>query len=99
MTKSRSNSYQRSAKNFASGANKIYHHADRAASSLGRWITTDHSGIGHSIADTPYMGFMTTLKFILARLLIGILSSILVGVLTFALIAYGMPALISALLS
>jgi hypothetical protein len=96
---SSSNSYQRSAKNFASGANKIYHHADRAASSLGRWATTDHSGFSRSMINMPHMGFIDGCRYILAHLAIALIGSLLYGLMIFMMIAVGIPALLSALFS
>jgi hypothetical protein len=99
MTKPRSNSYQRTAKNFVSGASKIYHHADRAASSLGRWATTDHSGFSQSMLNMPQMKFVEGCRYILVHLAIALAGAVLYGLMIFMLIAIGIPALLSALFS
>ena len=99
MTKSRSNSYQRTAKNFVVGASNIYRHADRAASSLGRWATTDHSGFSQTILNMPPMKFIDGCRYILLHLAIALAGTVLYGLMIFVMIAVGIPALLSALFS
>lgn len=99
MTKSRSNSYRRSAKNVVSCASKIYRHADRAASTLGRWATTDHSGFSQSMLNMPTMGFIDGCRYILTHFIIAVIGALLSGLVVFMMIAVGIPALLSALFS
>lgn len=99
MTKSRRNSYQRSARNLVSGASKLYRHADRAASSLGRWATTDHSGFSQSMLNMPPMKFIEGCRYILVHLAIALAGTVFYGLMIFVMIAVGIPVLLSALFS
>jgi hypothetical protein len=74
-------------------AKTIHRHTESTLSILGRWATTDHIGMDRAVADFPYMGFVPTLKLILARVLIGIMA----GALTLALITIVISALFSLL--
>ncbi|TCV86646.1 hypothetical protein [Sulfurirhabdus autotrophica] len=67
---------------------------DKTATSLFRWVTTDHSGIGKALQNMPSMGFFNTLRYILMKSLIALTCAVLTGVLVFLLIAYGIPYLI-----
>ena len=76
-----------------------YQQLDRAASALGKWMTTDHTGFSRSLMDMPPLGFRDTLRYILTRFLITMAGGLLSALIVFLLIAFGVPALISALLS
>jgi len=99
MHRPRRPSYSRTLKNAASAAKTSYQHLDRAASALGRWATTDHTGFSQSLSNMPPLGFRDTLRYILTRFLITMAGGLLSAVIVFLLIAFGVPALISALLS
>ena len=99
MHRPRRPSYSRTLKNAASAAKTSYQHLDRAASALGRWATTDHTGFSQSLSNMPPLGFRDTLRYILTRFLITMAGGLLSALIVFLLIAFGVPALISALLS
>lgn len=86
-------------KNSTSTAKTAYRHFDRAGSSFGRWITTDHSGLSQSLLDMPWMSFKDTLYFLAMRFLIAVVGAVLSGLMVFLLIAYGIPALLQAMLT
>jgi len=69
--------------------------ANKAAVSLARWATTDHTGTGKLLANLPPMGFIDTLSMIAVTLLCSVLGALVSGVLMFVLVAYGIPALLS----
>jgi len=67
----------------------------KTATGLGRWASTDHTGMSKALANMPSMGFLDTVRYILLYLLITIVVAVLSGVWVFLLIAYGVPFLIS----
>lgn len=71
--------------------------ADKSATGLFRWATTEHTGLSQRLSSMPNMGFIDTVKFIFLQLAISILAAIVTGVLVFILIAYGIPLLIFCL--
>lgn len=99
MHRPRRKPYSRTLKNAASVAKASYRHLDRAASSLGRWATTDHTGFGQSLSNMPPMGFRDTLRYIVTRLLIALAGGLLSALIVFLLIAFGIPLLIEGILS
>lgn len=80
-------------------SNAAYHYTDKGISNLGRWLVTDHSGCSQSMLNMPSMGFLDTCRYILTQFIIAVLGAVLYGLLVGLMITYGMPALISALLS
>lgn len=99
MTKSKRNSYRRINKNLSSGVSAVFRHTDRAASALGKWMTTDHTGLSRSLSNMPPLGFKAACHYILVRFLIMLAGAVLSGAIVFVMIAFGIPALISFLLS
>lgn len=98
MHRPRRKPYSRTLKNVTSAAKSSYRHLDRAASSLGRWATTDHTGFSQSLSNMPPMGFKDTCHYIVVRVLITVAAAFLYGLIVFVMIVFGIPALISALL-
>lgn len=68
--------------------------ADKSATGLFRWATTDHSGTAQRLAAMPKMGFIDSMKYIFFSLFLGIVYAVVLGVSTFLLIAYGIPLLL-----
>lgn len=68
---------------------------DKTATGLGRWASTDHTGMSKALGNMPKMGFLDTIRYILLHLLITIVSAVVMGVWVFLLVAYGVPFLIS----
>jgi hypothetical protein len=68
---------------------------DRAASSLGRWAITDHTGFSQAMIDMPQMGFWASLRYLLFQLVIRLGSAIIAGILFALMLAYGLPWLIT----
>jgi len=89
----------RALKNAASAARTSYQHLDRAASALGKWMTTDHTGFSRSLSNMPPLGFKEACHYILVRFLIMLAGAVLSGAIVFVMIAFGIPALLSFLLS
>jgi hypothetical protein len=79
-------------KNFASAAKTAYRHTDRAASRLGKRITTDHTGLSQSLSNMPKMGFLDSCQYVATRFVIAVVASLIGGLLVFILIAFGLPA-------
>jgi len=88
----------RTAKNFKYGAKSAFSHADRAASKLGKWATTDHTGVSQTLSNLPKMGFMDSCLYVATRFVIAVIASLFGGLLVFIMIAFGLPALLSAAL-
>ena len=99
MHRPRRTSASRTPKNIASAAKNSYRHLDRAASTIGRWIVTDHTGFTQAMLDMPQMGFKATCYYIMHNLLLAIAGALLTGIIAFVMIAFGVPALISLLFS
>ncbi len=99
MHRSSRRSNTRYTKDFLSAAKTAYRHTDRAASSLGRWITTDHTGLSQSLLNMPTMGFWASCRYILTSFLIAIAGVFVSGILLFLLITFGLPWLITILLA
>lgn len=99
MLRSSGISSNRNTKRFASAAKMAYRHADRAATSLGRWITTDHSGFSSSMLNMPPLDFINGCRYILVHFAIALAGTVLYGLMIFMLIAIGIPTLLSALFS
>jgi len=68
---------------------------DKTATGLGRWASTDHTGMSKALANMPSMGFLDTVRYILLHLLITIIVAVLSALWVFLLVAYGVPFLIS----
>lgn len=68
---------------------------DKTATGLGRWASTDHTGMSKALVNMPSMGFLDSVRYILIHFLITIVVAVLSGVWVFLLIAYGVPFLIS----
>ena len=68
---------------------------EKAAVSLFRWTTTDHSGMTETLRNMPSMGFGDTFKYILVRFLFAVLMAAVSGFWIFVLIAYVLPFLIT----
>ena len=66
---------------------------------LGKWMTTDHTGFSRSLSNMPPLGFKEACHYILVRFLIMLAGAVLSGAIVFVMIAFGIPALISFLLS
>jgi hypothetical protein len=94
MHRPRRRNYGRTLKNVASAATTSYRHLDRAASAIGRWIITDHTGFTQAMLDMPRMGFKDTCYYIIVHFLILVAGAFLSGLLIFVMIAYGIPALL-----
>ena len=96
MHRPRRTNYGRTLKNITSAAKTSYRHLERAASAIGRWIITDHTGFTQAMLDMPKMGFKDTCYYIIVHFLILVASALLSGLLIFVMIAFGIPALLSA---
>ena len=94
MHRPRRTSDSRTLKNITSAAKNSYRHLDRAASAIGRWIVTDHTGFTQAMLDMPQMGFKDTCYYIIVHFLILVAGALLSGLLIFVMIAYGIPALL-----
>jgi len=69
--------------------------ADKAAAGLGRWMITDHSGMGKAMDNMPpSLGFFGTIRYMLMFLLVATLYYCLGAIVLFLMIAYGIPFLI-----
>ena len=68
---------------------------EKAAVSLFRWTTTDHSGMTEALRNMPSMGFADTFKYILVRFLFAMLMAVATGIWIFVLIAFVLPFLIT----
>ena len=99
MHQHRRKNHSRTLKYVASAAKTSYRHLDRAASGLGKWMTTDHTGFSRSLSNMPPLGFKEACHYILVRFLIMLAGAVLSGAIVFVMIAFGIPALISFLLS
>ena len=99
MHQPRHKNHRRTLKNITSAATTSYRHLDRAASTLGRWIVTDHTGFTQSMLDIPPMGFKASCRYIMHNFLVAIAGALLTGIIAFVMIAFGVPALISLLFS
>jgi hypothetical protein len=62
---------------------------DKTATGLGRWATTDHSGMGKALANMPSTGFLDSVRYILTQLLITVVGAVLMGIWVFLLVGYG----------
>lgn len=98
MHKSIQKSVTRHTKTITSSAKSAYRHTDRAASSLGKWVVTDHTGLSQSLLNMPAMGFWASCRYILINFLIAIAGALVSAVMVFLLIAYGIPFLITGVL-
>ncbi len=98
MHRPRRTNYSRTLKNAASAAKASYQHLDRAATAIGRWATTDHTGLGRALSNMPPLGFRDTLRYIVTRFLITMAGAVLSALLVFVMIAFGIPLLLEALL-
>jgi hypothetical protein len=67
----------------------------KAVEAVGRWATTDHTGITQTLSRMPPMGFRDTLVYTLIHLVLGVLGAVLTGAWIAVLIAYGIPFLIT----
>jgi hypothetical protein len=84
-----------------SAANKTLNVADKAATGLARWVTSDHStqtNHGRTFDHVPSTGFLGSFRYALTQLVIGVLGALLSGIFVFILIAYGIPLLITIFL-
>ena len=79
MHRSSRRSSTRNTKNFASAAKTAYRHTDRAASSLGKWIITDHTGLTRTMIEMPNMGLWDTCRYILTNFVITVIGAIFSG--------------------
>lgn len=90
----RSRPHRRMDKMASSGwkaAKTTWRHVDGAASALGRWATTDHTGFSESLSRMPLLGFWLTVQLIAIRFVLGMLGALLSGLVIALLIAYGIP--------
>ena len=62
---------------------------DKTATGLGRWATTDHTGMSKALARMPSMGFLDSVRYILLHLLITVVGAVLMGVWVFLLVGHG----------
>ena len=91
MHRSSRRSSTRYFKNSASAAKTAYRHFDRAGSSFGRWLTTDHTGMSRAMIEMPSMGLFDTLYYVAMHFLIAIVGALLSGLMAFVIIYYGIP--------
>ena len=89
----------RHTKTIRSSAKSAYRHLDQAGSSLGKWVVTDHTGLSQSLLNMPTMGFWASCRYILINFLIAIAGAFASGILLFLLITFGLPWLITGVLS
>ncbi len=99
MHQRRQKNQSRTLKRVASAATTSYRHLDHAASTIGRWIVTDHTGFTQAMLDMPPMGFKASCRYIMHNFLVAIAGALLTGIIAFVMIAFGVPALISLLFS
>ena len=99
MHKSTRKNVIRHTKTIRSSAKSAYRYLDQAGSSLGKWITTDHTGFSQSLLNMPVMGFWASCRHILINFLIAIAGVFVSGILLFLLITFGLPWLITILLA
>ena len=99
MHQRRQKKHRRTLKNITSAATTSYRHLDRAASTIGRWIVTDHTGFTQSMLDMPPMGFKASCRYIMHNFLVAVAGALLTGIIAFVMIAYGVPVLFSLLFS
>ena len=72
---------------------------EKATDGLLRWATTDHFHMAEALNRMPSsMGFIESLKYVLLRFVMLLISSLIMGVAVFVLVAYVLPYLLSALL-
>ena len=71
--------------------------AENAAVKIGRWVTTDHSGLPSALNNMPEMGFVDSIKYALRQLLRAIARIFVMGILIFIFISFGIPLLIRIL--
>jgi len=82
-------------RNLNSAANSGMKVADKAAAGLGRWMITDHSGMGKAMGNMPpSLGFFGSIRKMVSFLLVVTLYYCLGGIALFLMIAYGIPFLI-----
>jgi hypothetical protein len=60
--------------------------AEKSATGLFRWVTTDHSGLTQAMINMPEMGMIDTLKYIFWYFCFGIAYSIAIGLAVFLLV-------------
>jgi hypothetical protein len=89
----------RHTKTIASSAKTVYRHLDQAGSTLGKWVVTDHTGLSQSLLNMPFMGFWASCRYILINFLITLAGVFVSGILLFLLITFGLPWLITGVLS
>ena len=91
MSKRRNQAFR----NLNSAAHTGMKVADKAAAGLGRWMITDHSGMGRAMDNMPpSLGFFGTIRHMLMFLLVATLYYCLGAIALFLMIAYGIPFLI-----
>lgn len=95
----RRSSITRHTKPLTATAKSTYRHLDKAGSSFTQWLITDHTGLSQSLLKMPAMGFWDSIKYILTSFLIAIAGVFVSGILLFLLITFGLPWLITILLS
>lgn len=71
---------------------------EKAAVGLFRWASTDHSGLSRALDDMPEMGFLDSVKYVLAHFLITVVAAIVGGIYIFVLIGFVIPFLLTLLL-
>ncbi len=98
MHRSSRRSSTRYTKNFASAAKTAYRLFDNAGSTLGRWVTTDHTGMSCAMIDMPAMGVCQTLYYTAMHFLVAVFGAVLSGLMAFVIIYYGIPLLILGVL-
>ncbi len=69
--------------------------AGKTGTALGRWMTTDHSGMARALESEPRLRFRDTVVCMLIYLVSGVIGAILTGAWITFLIAYGIPFLIT----
>lgn len=66
---------------------------EKAAVSLARWATTDHTGTARLLANLPPMGLYDTLIMMAVTVLSSLLGAVISAALIYLLFAYGLPLL------
>lgn len=84
---------KRALRNLGSAGMSVAKSADKAAGNFGRWLVTDHTGLGDAFNRMPNMGFFDTVHYVVVHIIISLVGAVLTGLLAFIFIAYGIPLL------
>ena len=75
-------------------AKSAWKFTEKAATALGRWATTDHTGTVRALADRPSMKAMDAIAMGLVNLVLTVVGAVGSAFLFVLLFTYGLPLLL-----